>query len=83
MLVKRMKDAAAKDDYECSIEAHPVTDAAAYADVDVILLGPQVRFQLAKVRSQVNCPVEAIEMRDYGGMNGEGVLAQARKAMGE
>lgn len=83
ILVKRMRGAAAKEGYECTVEAHSVNDAKAYADVDVILLGPQVRFQLADVRSKVNCPVEPIEMRDYGAMNGEAVLAQAKKAMGE
>ncbi|HIU04727.1 MAG TPA: PTS sugar transporter subunit IIB [Candidatus Coprousia avicola] len=83
MLVKRMQQAADAAGYECTVEAHPVSDAAQYADVDVILLGPQVRFQLASVKSKVNCPVEPIDMRDYGAMNGEAVIAQARKAMGE
>lgn len=83
MLVKRMQDAAAKEGYECTIEAHPVSDATKYADSDVVLLGPQVRFQRASVEQKVNCPVEPIDMRDYGSMNGEAVLAQARKAMGE
>ena len=83
MLVKRMQEAAAKDGYECTIEAHPVSEASQYADSDVILLGPQVRFQAKKVQEQVNCPVEPIEMMNYGSMNGEAVLQQARKLMGE
>ncbi len=83
MLVKRMRDAAARDGYECSVEAHPVSEAEQYANADVILLGPQVRFQLAKVKGLVNCPVGSIDMADYGAMNGEAVLRQARELMGD
>ena len=83
MLMKRMNDAAAAQGYDCTVEAHPVSDVADYADADIVLLGPQVRFQLATVREKVSCPVEAIEMRDYGTMNGAGVLEQAKKVLGD
>lgn len=82
MLVKRMQQAAEQSGFECTIEAHPVNDAAKYADADVILLGPQVRFQLSAVKGKVNCPVEAIDMVAYGTMNGSAVLDQAQKLMG-
>lgn len=81
MLMKRMRDAAAKDGFECEVEAHPINEAARYADADVVLLGPQVRFQADDVRSQVSCPVETIDMVAYGTMNGEAVLRQARNVM--
>lgn len=83
MLVQRMRSAAAEEGFACTIEAHPVNQAADFADSDVILLGPQVRFELNKVKGEVSCPVEAIEMTAYGTMNGKAVLAQARKLMGE
>ena len=83
MLVQRMQAAATEEGFACTIEAHPVNQAVDFADSDVILLGPQVRFELNKVKEEVNCPVEAIEMTAYGMMNGKAVLAQARKLMGE
>lgn len=82
MLVQRMQQTAEKDGFVCTIEAHPVNQAAVYADSDVILLGPQVRFELNKVKNQVNCPVEPIDMTAYGTMNAEAVLKQARKLLG-
>ena len=58
-------------------------------DVDVILLGPQVRFQkgaiekLAAGRKKGPIPVEVIDMRDYGTMNGKAVFEMARKLIGD
>lgn len=44
----------------------------------MILLGPQVRFELNKIRGKYpDKPVEVINMQDYGMMNGEKVLAFA------
>ena len=74
MLVQRMQAAATEEGFACTIEAHPVNQAVDFADSDVIL---------NKVKDEVNCPVEAIEMAAYGMMNGKAVLAQARKLMGE
>lgn len=42
MLVKKMQEAAAAQNYECTIAAFPTSEAQAQAsDADVILLGPQ------------------------------------------
>ncbi|MGO3750062.1 PTS sugar transporter subunit IIB, partial [Vagococcus salmoninarum] len=46
----------------------------------VLLLGPQVRFmkgQFEKKLEPMNIPLEVIDMKDYGMMNGENVLNQA------
>ena len=56
---------------------------------DVILLGPQVRFQksaiekLAAGRKKGPIPVEVIDMRDYGTMNGKAVFEMAKKLIGD
>ena len=44
--------------------------------VDCVLLGPQVRFNLDTIKEEANkvnpgLPVEVIDMKDYGMMNGE------------
>lgn len=85
LLVTRMEDAAKKRQIDVKIEAHPVGDIEKYGNqADVILLGPQVRYQLAAVKKQyVSKPVEVINMQDYGMMNGEKVLEHALKIAGK
>jgi PTS system cellobiose-specific IIB component len=85
MLVKKMQEAAAAANYDCSIDAFSDTDAAAKAaDADCILLGPQIRFQKNKIAGQVpGVPVDAIDMRMYGRMDGKGALEFARKLMND
>lgn len=43
---------------------------------DVILLGPQIRYALTKIKNLVNDekPVSCIDMKDYGKMDGEKIL---------
>lgn len=83
MLVKKMQESAEKEAFECEIIAYPVSEIADKAvDADVILLGPQVKFELKKVKSLFpEKPVEAIAPQDYGMMKGENVLKTARKLM--
>lgn len=85
MLVKKMMDAAKKDDYDIQVEAHSISEARSIGhEWDVILLGPQVKFQLKEMKNAFpNKPVDAIEMRSYGRMDGEAVVKQARLLLGE
>ena len=84
ILVKKMQAAAKEENYECEIAAYPTSEAKdKAADADVILLGPQVRFQKEKIAAACpGRPVEAIDMKLYGRMDGAGVLAFAREKMG-
>ena len=51
LLVNRMKEAAETKEIEFQIEAHPVGQIEKYgAAADVILLGPQVRYELKNVK---------------------------------
>ena len=79
LLVNRMNDAAKTKGIEVQIEAHPIGSIEQYGDnADVILLGPQVRYDLKKVQAKYQeKPVEVINMQDYGMMNGEKVLDHA------
>lgn len=84
MLVKKMREAAQETGYECSIDAFAVAEAKQVAeDADVVLLGPQVRFQLDKVKEMVACPVESIDMSDYGTMNGANVVRRVKEVLGD
>ncbi|MEC1260435.1 PTS sugar transporter subunit IIB [Bacillus swezeyi] len=79
LLVSRMKKHAEVMKEDVEIIALPVSEAGSVAsEADVILLGPQVRYQKSQVESIAgDIPVEVIDMRSYGTMNGEAVLETA------
>ena len=80
LLVNKMKDAAKAKGIEVNINALPVSECSSVVDtVDIVLLGPQVRFQKPQVDALVKgrVPVEVIDMRIYGTMNGAAVLEWA------
>mgnify|MGYP003079599206 FL=1 len=81
-LVRKMKDAAKAEGYECDISAHSVSEVKSYQSADMILLGPQVRYRLKEVQGELpNNKVEVIDMKDYGMMNGKAVLDHVRKVL--
>lgn len=79
LLVTKMKKSADDQGIEANINAVAEADLKNHIDgVDVILLGPQVRYILKKVKAimdPLGVPVEVINSMDYGMMNGEKVLA--------
>ena len=79
-LVNKMNEAAKGMGVEVNIKALPVAECKNVIDtVDIVLLGPQVRFQKPQVDALVKgrVPVEVIDMRLYGTMNGAAVLDRA------
>ena len=84
MLVAKMKKAAEEKNAEVEIEAKSLSEAKKeIAAVDIVLLGPQIRYELANVKKMAgSVPVEAIDMKDYGMMNGKKVLEHAMEVMG-
>lgn len=86
LLVTKMTKAAENLGIEININAVSEAEFKNHVnDVDVVLLGPQVRFILPKVKEQLNgrAPVEVINTMDYGMMNGEKVLKFALNLLGE
>lgn len=83
MMVSKMKDAAKKQGFECEINAYSTNQLEEVKkDADCILIGPQIRFQLDKIKLQCpGIPVKDINMIDYGIMNGEAVLKTAIEMM--
>jgi len=85
MLVQRMKDAAQKKGVEVSIKAVPVSEFKEnLAEADIILLGPQVKYEQAKLQAQaepLGKKVAVIDMMDYGMMKGDVVLDKALKLL--
>ena len=77
LLVTKMNAAAKEMGVEVEIEALPVSECSTKInEVDIVLLGPQVRFQKPVVEKLANgrIPVEVIDMRSYGIMDGKSIL---------
>lgn len=83
LLVNNMKKEAAAQGLDVEIQAVPVAEAeVVFTAWNVVLLGPQVRFLLNKFKdlgSSAGIPIDIIDMKMYGMMDGKGVLAQAMK----
>ncbi|MCL2559214.1 MAG: PTS sugar transporter subunit IIB [Turicibacter sp.] len=81
MLVNKMQKAAEDKGLDIEIAAFPeATIEKESEDCDVALLGPQVRYMLERAKeicTPKGIPVSAINMQDYGLMNGEKVLNEA------
>lgn len=77
-LVKRMTEAAAERGLEVEVRAESVAAAKRYFhQTDIVLLGPQVRFLKDEMAKTAGVPVQVIDMRAYGRMDGAKVLADA------
>ena len=89
LLVTKMEKAAADQGLESDIFAVSASEADAKLEdaskpVDVLLLGPQVRFMKGHFETKLadkGIPVDVIDMKDYGMMNGEAVLNTALNLM--
>lgn len=85
LLVTKMEKAAEAQGLDAEIFAVSASEADASLEnpekpVDVLLLGPQVRYmkgQFEQKLSGKNIPLDVIDMKDYGMMNGEAVLGIA------
>ncbi|MFK3706443.1 PTS system cellobiose-specific IIB component [Raoultella sp. BIGb0138] len=82
MLVKRMQEHAAAMDLAVNINALAISEAKEKIKnnlADVVLLGPQVRFQKNEIEevAQRRIPVAVIDMKYYGQMAGQAVLDSA------
>lgn len=86
LLVTKMNAAAIKQGLEVKIIAIAEVEMKDnWENTDVLLLGPQVRYLLNKLKAEGqkrNIPVDVINSMDYGMMNGEKVLNQALSLLG-
>ncbi|GAX47117.1 PTS sugar transporter subunit IIB [Pseudolactococcus reticulitermitis] len=85
IMVTKMKEVAENSqslkDVDIKIEAHPAGELKEYIeDFDVVMVGPQMKHQLnalTEVAAQFNKPIEVINSRDYGAVNGGNILKAA------
>lgn len=83
ILVRNMQKAADELGVDAHVEARSLTDAKKnLGSADVILLGPQVGYELPKIKALAGeTPSAVIDMKDYGSMDGKKVLKTAYKLM--
>lgn len=87
LLVTKMQKAAQDQNLEADIFAIAESEVDRTMDnknVDVLLLGPQVKYlksSFEKKLAGTGIPMDVINMSDYGLMNGENVLKQAQSLM--
>ncbi|MBQ6485894.1 MAG: PTS sugar transporter subunit IIB [Carnobacterium sp.] len=88
LLVKKMLEAAKNQGIDADIfavSATEVDDNISTKPIDVVMLGPQVRFlkdDMTKKLEPKGIPVAVIDMADYGMMKGDKVLATALAMLG-
>lgn len=89
LLVNKMEEAAVADGIKVNIKAMSSDNAFHSLDeYDVLLIGPQMRFMKKKIMKAaeekgLELPIETIDSVSYGRIDGEGVLKQALKLLGE
>lgn len=87
LLVSKMEEAAEKRGLECEIWAVAQDKAPKEMEgADVLLIGPQMRFmkkKFSKTAEEVGIPLDVIEAKSYGRVDGEAVLNKALELMGE
>lgn len=82
LLVENMKKAAQEKAIEIEIKAVGASSVRVEMLKEqgwqVVLLGPQVRYELKRIQKAAELiPVDVIDTRDYGLMNGKSVLDKA------
>ena len=81
LLVNKMNKVAKEKGMNVNVFAVAEADAKNIMDkIDVVLLGPQVRYLLPKMKELMEpkgIPVDVVDTINYGTMNGEKVLEQA------
>lgn len=85
LMVSRMKEAAQRQGYECDICAYALQKAEEIIPTaDILLVGPQIAFEIERLQAEYpDKRMEAIEMLDYGRMDGEKVLNHVKDILGD
>lgn len=79
ILVNKMREYAKEKSVDIDIKALSIGECEGIInEVDIVLLSPQVRFQMPQVNALVNgrVPVKAIDIILYGTMDGKVILDQ-------
>lgn len=85
MLISKIEKAAKARGIEVTVNAYGESQVEKYVgSVDVVLIGPQIKFALQKIKKvcdEKGVPIDVIAPQDYGLMNGEKVLDHALRLL--
>ena len=77
ILMKKMEKWAEEKEIDLEVKAYGVQNyEEAYQDYDCILVGPQISYKLAEIKSKVNIPVDQIQSFDYAIGNVDNIMKQ-------
>ncbi|EAC4839537.1 PTS sugar transporter subunit IIB [Listeria monocytogenes] len=80
MLAKKIEAASSNT---LNVTAYSESEYTDYLDgVDLVLIGPQIRFLMPQIKQAVSVPVHAISPVKYGIMDGKGVYEDIQKLIG-
>lgn len=85
LMVNKMRTEAARQGYDCDISAYALGQAEEIIPAaDILLMGPQIAFELDRLKgSYPDKKIEAINMMDYGRMDGAKVLNHVKEVLGD
>ena len=84
MLMKKMAKYADEQGFPLEIAARSVSEVKNADEWDVVLLGPQVSYQLDAVKAKVgDKPIDVIPMLEYGRQNCPAIFDRVNKLLGE
>lgn len=85
LMVNKMKATSKEEGYECEIRACALQQAEdIVTTADILLVGPQIAFEIPNLKkSYPDKKIEAIEMMDYGRMDGKKVLHHIKEVLGD
>lgn len=73
----------AASDNTLKVSAYSESEYVDYlAGIDLVLIGPQIRFLMPQIQEAVSVPVHAISPVKYGIMDGQGVYDDSKKLIG-
>lgn len=83
ILVSKMKRVAEDQGLDVSIQVKSIAGVKeVIQDMDIVLLAPQIGYEQKKLQELAgDIPVEKVDARDFGILNGEGVLREAMKVL--
>ena len=83
MMAKKLKEAIDKQGLDYDSAAYPYSEIDDRGpEADIILLGPQVRYNLKHVKEKFpNTPSVVLDMATYAKMDGEKIFAQVREIL--
>ena len=87
MIAENIKQAAKKKQMDAIVNAYGLSELNKVIDsADIVLLGPQVRFNLEKLQKQYadkHVLIAVIDTMDYGMMNGKNVVEHVKTVLGD